>query len=97
MAEKAVRQAKRKFERKLSKAANGTNNKQFNSYVRSKTKGRTIVGPLKDGAGNKVTEHDKVAELLKDFFSSVFSIDGDEPTPTLQKIRSHKTSLGSPP
>lgn len=44
LAEKAVRQAKRKFERKVSKANKGTNNKPFNSCIRSKTKGRTSVG-----------------------------------------------------
>ena len=48
LAAKAVKQAKRKFERKLSKSQKGPKDKQFTSYIRSKTKGRTSVGPLID-------------------------------------------------
>ena len=41
----------------------------------------------KDDAGNKDTDDDKVAELLNNFLSSVFSVDGDEPSLTLEKIK----------
>ena len=68
---------KRKFERKLSKSQKGPKDKQFTSYIRSKTKGRTSVGPLIDDHGNKVSEDKDVAEALNQFFSSVFTIEGD--------------------
>ena len=87
LAEKALKRAKRKFERRLSRASKGSNNKQFNSYIRSKTKCRSTVGPLIDSDGNKVIEDDKVAELLNDIFAGVFTIDGSGQVPLVEKIR----------
>ena len=44
----AVKQAKKKLERSLAKAAK-RNPKQFFSYLKKKTSDRVSVGPLKDG------------------------------------------------
>ena len=43
---KAVRKAKRKFERSI---ATNCNKSPFNSYIKSKTKMRNTIGPLKVG------------------------------------------------
>ena len=69
--QRSVRKAKRDFERKLAKSAK-SNPKQFYSYIKSKTANRESVGPLKDGAG-VTTESGRIAELLNNFFSSVFT------------------------
>ena len=66
---KAVRNAKRKFEKKLS---NSGNQRPFHAYVRSKTKFRTNVGPLKV-AGKLVSNSADMADILNKFFSSVFT------------------------
>ena len=51
---KAVRLAKRNFERKLAKVAK-KNPKAFYGYMKKKTGNRVSVGPLKDSSGNLVT------------------------------------------
>jgi len=69
---KAVRAAKRKFEKKLAKTAK-TNPKSFYAYVRSKSKTKDKVGPLKDDKGNVVNDDKIAAELLNAYFASVFT------------------------
>jgi hypothetical protein len=68
-----IRNAKRKFEKKLS-TAQGGNSRPFYPYVKKKTKSRPAIGPLLD-ADNKWVTGDKEtwAELLNNFFSSVFT------------------------
>ena len=67
---KAVRQAKRKLERSLAKAAK--NSKQFFSYLKKKTSNRVTVGPLKDGE-RVVTDDKEMADMLNGYFCSVFT------------------------
>ena len=71
---KAVKNAKRRFERKLAKDAK-KNPKEFYSYMKSKTSNRESVGPLKaDGKDTEfVTSDEDMAEMLNEFFSSVFT------------------------
>ena len=66
---KAVRRAKKKFEAKI--ATNG-NKRPFNSYIKSKTKSRVNVGPLKQGT-DLITDNFEMAKILNNQFSSVFS------------------------
>ena len=68
---KAVRQAKRKLERSLAKAAK-RNPKQFFSYLKKKTSNRVSVGPLKDG-DRMVSDDTEMANLLNNYFCSVFT------------------------
>ena len=69
LCKKAVRSAKRKFETTIAK--NG-NKRPFNAYIKSKTKSRDNVGPLK--VGDKfITDNEQMASLLNASFSSVFS------------------------
>ena len=69
---KAVRLAKRNFERKLAKVAK-KNPKAFYGYMKKKTGNRVSVGPLKDSSGNLVTDDKLMAEQLNLFFCSVFT------------------------
>ena len=84
-AQKDIRRAKRKFERKISKNT-GRGNRQFNSYIRNKTKSRSTIGPLNDGSGAKITDDEGMADILNRFFSSVFTNEGTGPIPTLDEI-----------
>ena len=47
--------------------------RRFYSYVKVKTKARTGIGPLKDSSGRVFREDTEMAELLNQFFASVFS------------------------
>ena len=66
---KAVRGAKRRFEQLI--ATNG-NKRPFNSYITSRTKNRTGVGPLK--VDNKIiSDYKQMATVLNKSFCSVFT------------------------
>ena len=49
------------------------NPKSFYSYVRSKSKTKDQVCPLKTENGNMVVKDEDVCEVLNDYFSSVFT------------------------
>ncbi len=67
-----IKQAKRRYEEDI--AANSKNNaKKFFRYVNSKRQIRSGIGPLKDSAGNLVTDDQTMANMLNDYFSSVFN------------------------
>ena len=66
-----VRKSKRNFEHKLAQNIK-SDSKSFYAYVRSKQNVRDKVGPLKDTAGNIITQGFLMAEELNMHFSSVF-------------------------
>ena len=67
-----IRKSKRTFEKKL--AGNIKNNsKSFYAYVRSKQKVRDKVGPLETNNGNIISDGFQMAEVLNEYFSSVFT------------------------
>ena len=68
---KMILKAKRNFEKKV---ANSDDIKIFSKYVKSKTKNKDSVGPLKSG-GVLVSEPDKMCQILNEYFSSVFTTD----------------------
>ena len=68
----ACKDAKRSFEKKLSDEIK-VNPKSFYSYVRSKSKTKDQVCPLKTENGNMVVKDEDVCEVLNDYFSSVFT------------------------
>ena len=67
-----IRQSKRTFEKILT--GNIKNySKSFYAYVRSKQKVRDKVGTLKNNRGNMISEGFQMAEVLNEYFSSVFT------------------------
>jgi Reverse transcriptase (RNA-dependent DNA polymerase)/Endonuclease-reverse transcriptase len=75
-----IRNAKRRLERKLA-LENGDNSKPFYAYLKSKLKNKTPVGPLKLRDGSVISDSAGMAKLLNDYFSSVFSEEGDGAVP----------------
>ena len=74
-----IRNAKRKFEKKLA-SGNGGNSRPFFSYVKQKTKSRPSIGPLKHGS-NTVTGNKEMATLLNNCFGEVFTREDTENVP----------------
>ena len=72
---KMIRNAKRKFEKQLAEGGGKdlVAKKRFYSYIKQKTKSRSGVGPLKTTAGQTVKENKGMANVLNEFFSSVFN------------------------
>ena len=83
---KVVQRAKRKYEKKL---AENKNKRPFNAYIKTKTKTRANVGPLK--VNNEViTDNKEMATVLNKFFTSVFT--KDDPSvvsPIINKLPSY--------
>lgn len=69
---KEVKKAKKKYEKKLAKNIK-SNPKAFFKYANSKRKVRDRVGPLVDEDGNTISDDTTTANILNNFFSSVFT------------------------
>ena len=69
---KAIKSAKRKFERNIAKHSK-TNPKQFWNYVNGKLKINTGISPLDKGDGTKATSDIDKANELNKYFASVFT------------------------
>ena len=75
------RKANKEFERSLAKEAK-SNPKAVFSYANSRMKTRSGIADLQTEEGTAVTDLEK-SEALNDFFSNVFTIERDGPTPQL--------------
>jgi hypothetical protein len=84
---KKIRNAKRKMERELASNPD-KNNQKFARYIKSKTKSRTTIGPIKTEDGRLLTQDAEMAEELNRFFSSVFTRETviNAPTPIREDI-----------
>ena len=80
---KQIRKAKKKLERKL---AMSKNKRSFSSYVKSRTKTQSTVGPLIGQDGKLTNDDEEMAVILNKFFSSVFSDEGNTPVPSLNNL-----------
>ena len=69
---KRHRKSKRSFEQKLAGNIKKYS-KSFYAYVRSKQKVRDKVGPLENNRGNIISDGFQMAEVLNEYFSSVFT------------------------
>ena len=78
---KAIRKAKNKLEKKLSL---NNNKRPFQSYIKSKTKNKSKVGPLKVN-GNLISDNQGMSTVLNDYFSSVFTREDETNIPTANK------------
>jgi hypothetical protein len=69
---KKIKKAKRKRERELvnGRARNG---RKFTDYIKSKTKVKSGIGPLKKPDGKMTADGREMADILNDFFASVFT------------------------
>ena len=65
-ASKAVKLAKRNFEKQIAKKIK-SDPKSFYSYVKSKTKFKSTIGPLSNDNGDLVGDYREMAELLNTF------------------------------
>ena len=77
--------AKRKFEQNLAKNVKD-NSKSFFSYVRSKQRAKAKVGPLKDKGGKVINDDRLAANLLNEYFSSVFTKENYTNAPVPKQI-----------
>ena len=71
--------------------------KSFYAYARSKQRTKVRVGPLKDNLGNLVTDAALQAEMLNDYFSSVFTKENLNRVPQATEVfkGTHKEFLES--
>ena len=86
-----IRKSKRTFEQKL--AGNIKNDsKSLYVYVRSKQKVRDNVGPLENNRGNIISDGFQMAEVLNEYFSSVFTTEDISSLPVpLTKFEGNKS------
>ena len=75
-----LKNAKRGMEKRLANSGN-SNARTFANYIKSKTKSRTGIGPLKDPDGRLVTNDKEISEKLNKFFASVFTIEDESNIP----------------
>ena len=70
--------------------------KSFYAYVRSKQKVRDKVGPLKNNSGNIISDGFQMAEVLNEYFSSVFTTEDTSslPVPSTKFEGSKSEHLG---
>ena len=90
----ANKNAQRNFEKKLA-TDNKDNSKSFFAYVRSKQRTRDKVGPLKDKLGKIIVDDQQGADLLNEYFCSVFTKENLEniPQPDLKFKGTEKEKL----
>ncbi len=67
-----IRKAKINFETKLADNIK-EDPKSFYAYVRSKSKARVKIGPIKDNGGKIVSDNNEMANIFNEYFSSVFT------------------------
>jgi len=84
-ASKAVKLAKRNFEKQIAKKIK-SDPKSFYSYVKSKTKFKSTVGPLTNNNGDLVGDYKEMAQLLNTFFASVFTTENTNNLPDINNI-----------
>ncbi len=78
---KKVRNAKRRLEKEIA-TAREKNSRKFTEYIKSKTKSRSSIGPLRI-EGRTITEDQDMAEHFNSFFASVLP---REDTSTIPQI-----------
>jgi hypothetical protein len=67
-----IKAAKKKFEKDLA-YSDDRNWKKFSNYIKSKTKIRTMIGPLKNSNNAATADKLEMANILKNFSASVFT------------------------
>ena len=84
---KAVKFAKKKYQKGLA-ASIKTSPKSFWSHYKEETKSKSTIGDLRDKDADLKTEDQEKANILNDFFSSVFTVEGNSELPDFeQKVK----------
>jgi hypothetical protein len=85
-----VRKAKTNMEKEIAKNAKKKNPKKFWQYANSKRKTKSGISELKykkeNGEENKTSTDKEKAEVLANFFSSVFTNEPDGEIPNIEPI-----------
>jgi hypothetical protein len=79
-----IRKAKRKLEKDLARS-DDNNGKKFTAYIKSKTKSKSSIGPLKREDGTITTDCKEMAEILNKYMASVFTKENTNNVPRKQK------------
>jgi len=69
-----VRKAVREYEKEIAKSAK-YNPKMFYKHVNNKLKNRVAGSVLHNNDGNQINDNKQKAELLNEFFSSIYTIE----------------------
>ena len=88
---KELRKARKTFECKLA-ADIKYNPKSFYRYVRTKTKSKDRVGPLKDSQGSIIDDDQSMCDTLNNFFASVFTKEDTQNVPEVVNILNGENS-----
>ena len=90
---KEIRSSKRIFEQKLATNIK-QDSKSFFAYIRSKQRVKDSIGPLKGNNGAVISNNKEMAESLKQYFSTVFTLEDINALPaTEQLLEEGKTCL----
>ena len=81
----AVKFAKKKYQKGLA-ASIKISPKSFWSHVKEETKSKRTIGDLRDKDGDLKTEDQEKANILNDFFSLVFTVEGNSELPVFEQI-----------
>ena len=89
-----IRKAKNRYEKKIS--CETKNKRIFNSYLKSKLSCKSSIGPLKNKEGNITNDESNMAEILNEYFSSVFTNEDltNIPEPDKTNCNAHVFSTG---
>lgn len=79
-ATKAIRYSKKKYQKGVAESAKKSP-KSFWAYVKDQTKSKSTIGDLLDSDGHLCTENADKANVLNNFFATVFTREGDEEMP----------------
>jgi hypothetical protein len=86
---KKIRNAKRSLEKELA-FGEDKRGRKFSNYVKSQTKARTGIGPLKTSDGEVTTDGKQMANILNNYFVSVFSTEDTNNLPVKARETHHE-------
>ncbi|KAL7630702.1 UNVERIFIED_CONTAM: hypothetical protein RMT77_019088 [Armadillidium vulgare] len=81
-----IRYFKRNFEINIARESKN-NPKKFYNYVNNKSSIKESIGPVLDNNGNLKSNNVEVANILNNFFSSVFTKENLDNVPSMQDIK----------
>jgi hypothetical protein len=86
-----IKKAKRKLERDLARDED-RNGKKFTAYIKSKTKTKTGIGPLKKDGGGVTADNKEMADILNKFMAGVFTKENTSNIPTKERETEYEIS-----